>query len=692
MKDSAINLRNLVRLAFAACFLLSGLGSALAENTNRVEVTCDVAEFTSLEGWQAEGGDGNSFSGNEWKFQFAGNNSSVAIRPTDRAILIPPRQCRLRVAGSSQGHPLEIAFYTHFMTFHKTLSPVSGAGEHELVFDAPPGEGWRWEGGENDGKIHGPLRLAEIRLAGNGTTNTGRLQMIRLTALGQVPANQLCSLTADMLGRPKDRAFRVTIRGLSRDNLYGELNWVVRDWAKRELERGSKRVYLPILGGAAVLDIACKALKAPLQFAEAEFEMRAEDQQPCRALAYWLNPPETKGDTQLRPESPFGMGVYLCRYSFEDMETVAQRAQEAGVKWSREDFGWERIEPRPGQFNWEYPDRLLDCARRHGITVYPILAYFPSWSKGYTTEGIDQYVQFLRAVVTRYHGQLKQWEIWNEPNIFFWQGTKEQYAELLTKSYRAIKEIDPEAQVLGLSTSGIDYEYIQWMLQHQTPFDVLTIHPYRTGFDDAEFIADLKKASDLVRMPDGKRRPVWLTELGWATHTEHPYMKQDFKANPQRTQAELIARVYLSAIASGVEPRTFWYDFRNDGADPYYFEHNLGILRHDNRPKAAFVAYRTMTSLLTGLGYQSPVEASPGILAYRFVDPRQSGRNVIAAWSPKTDATAEFKVPDKRVKVANTMGEISEFETTAIAAEKKLRRLRLELKAGAVVYILNGSH
>ena len=30
-------------------------------------------------------------------------------------------------------------------------------------------------------------------------------------------------------------------------------------------------------------------------------------------------------------------------------------------------------------------------------------------------------------------------------------------------------------------------------------------------------------------------------------------------------QAELIARTYLCSIVSGVEPRTFWYDFRNDG-------------------------------------------------------------------------------------------------------------------------------
>ena len=123
---------------------------------------------------------------------------------------------------------------------------------------------------------------------------------------------------------------------------------------------------------------------------------------------------------------------------------------------------------------------------------------------------------------------------------------------------------------------------------------MLTIHPYRKTLDDTAFIADLKRVSDLVKLPDGRRRPVWLTEMGWATHVPHHALRQDFEPNSQRTQAELLARTYLCSIVSGVEPRTFWYDFRNDGDDPIYFEHNLGIMRRDGRGKPAYRAYAVL--------------------------------------------------------------------------------------------------
>ena len=226
------------------------------------------------------------------------------------------------------------------------------------------------------------------------------------------------------------------------------------------------------------------------------------------------------------------------------------------------------------------------------------MAYWPSWSKGYTQEGVKQYAEFLRVLVRRYKDRIKHWEIWNEPNIFFWQGPKELYADLLIAAYKAIKEEDPAAQVLGISTAGIDYGFIADMLKRNTPFDILTIHPYRKTLKDGEFIADLAKASDQVKLPDGTPRPVWITEMGWATHVPHHVLGQDFAPNSQKAQASFLARCYLCTIASGVQPRTFWYNFRNDGDDPFYFEHNMGITQIDGTPKPAYVAYATMTRVL----------------------------------------------------------------------------------------------
>jgi GH35 family endo-1,4-beta-xylanase len=161
--------------------------------------------------------------------------------------------------------------------------------------------------------------------------------------------------------------------------------------------------------------------------------------------------------------------LYLGRYGGDarglaTMERAAQMARDARVKWTREDFLWGRIESHKGEFDWTYYDHLVACAKRNGITVYGIACYWSAWTKLYTQEGADDYIRYLKAMVGHYQKDIKNWKIWNEPKIFFRQGLKELYAELLTRSY-------------------------------------------------------------------------------------------------------------LCAIVSGVEPRTFWYDFRNDGDNPINFEH-----------------------------------------------------------------------------------------------------------------------
>jgi hypothetical protein len=405
---------------------------------------------------------------------------------------------------------------------------------------------------------------------------------------------------------------------------------------------------------------------------------------PVRAA--WVAGLDEKGDAALEPESPFGTGVYLNRYGGDAgglalMERAAQMARDAGMKWSREDFSWGRIERQRGQFDWTYYDNLVACARRNGISVYAIVGYWTGWTKPYTSEGIEDYVRFLKVLVRRYHQEIKQWEIWNEPNIFFWDGPKDLYAQLLTKSYAAIKEVDPGAQVLGLSTAGIDQKFISRMLELQAPFDILTIHPYRTHLDDLAFIEDLKKVSDQVKLPDGARRPVWLTEMGWATHTPHNTLRQDFPTTTLRAQAELIARSYLCAIVSGVEPRTFWYDFRNDGDDPIYFEHQMGIVYNDFSPKPAYLAYATLTRVLRGKRLVGPVSAPQGVLAFSFKPTARGSGETIAIWSLQADALVELSTAAERVTRINGIGEQSELQV-------KAGKVSVGLKKGAPVYLI----
>lgn len=656
-------------------------------------VTARVAfplfRFTPEEGWRmrAEGNPGASrLEGKQWTLDFSQGARSISIAVPDQTIPGSVDRIRVRTRGVAAGHPVRVIVRTHFMTFHKVIGEWSGGEVSELVTEGPPGPGWEWHGGENDGKIHGPLRLVEIQVAANGRQDRSTLELEEIVIDGSCPAEKRCVLLAETSGG-ENPAFAARVRALTEQPLTGRVTWVVRDWEGNEVGQGERAITVPERTRPAEIRVpVASAWRTGRTFLEATFQLDIEGQQAAPATAVWLAEFPGHGDSALEPESPFGMGVYLNRYGGDArglalMEQAAKTARAAGVKWSREDFSWGRIEPRRGEYDWAYYDELVACARRNGITVYGIICYWSGWTKPYTEEGIADYVNFARALVRRYHKEIQYWEIWNEPNIFFWQGPRDMYADLLKRSYAAIKEEDPHAQVLGLSTAGIDNAYIKRMLELGAPFDILTIHPYRKRLDDQGFIQDLKNVSDQVTLPDGRRRPVWLTEMGWATHMPHNTINQDFAPNPQRRQAELIVRSYLCAIVSGVEPRTFWYNFRNDGHDPIYFEHQMGIVYQDFRPKAAYVTYVTMTQWLRGKRLLGPVPAPEGVLAFRFAAEDKPAEWLIAAWSPVADAVLDIPWEMRGAVRVNAVGE----RRPLTAAEG---RLRLPLKVGAAVYLL----
>jgi hypothetical protein len=703
-----------------ALFLLLAFTGLCAANTNtNLTVAYTAYRFQPDEGWRttAQTNSGaTALQGRTWRFDFSQGASFLGLTLPDRSLLTRPARFRLRASGSAKGHPVHVFLRTHFMTFHKIVGEFAGGSlPQELVFDAPPGEGWQWFGGENDGKLHGPLRLGEIRLENGGHADRGELELLEFDVEGSCPPNKLCTMDAEEVSSSaRGEAFRVNIVSLAPYGLEGTLKWVIRDWNGRELKSGSRRIELAGIGNGPFVawnsrtnglrlwpqeshltlhstryadEVPLPKLPASLRFAEAQFELDMPEQDIPRVQACWLAPVPAREDARLQPDSPFGMGIYLGRYNLEQMQDIARKARDAGAKWSREGLSWSRIEPRPGEFHWDYYDGLLDCATRNGISIYGLLSGWAPWAKAYTSEGVDQYVAFLKQVVAHYRGRIHHWEIWNEPNIFFWQGPKELYAELLKRSYAAVKEVDPTAQVLGISTSGIDFKFIAQMLELGAPFDVLTIHPYRKQLDDVRFIADLKKASEQVKLPDGTTRPVWLTEMGWTTHVPHHVLRQDFEPVTQRVQAQLLARVYLCSLVSDIRPRTFWYDFRDDGSDPFYFEHNLGTLRQDGRPKPAYLAFATLTHLLEGTKFDGPVDAGAGILAFRFRSDQPENRELFVVWNPTSDGVAQLRLPAKQVHIINTIGEAIAHETIPAADDPSTRWLRLDLKAGAPVYV-----
>lgn len=676
-------------LVIVFCFLLLPLKSSVTESISKeVPFSYTVYNFNSNEGWNltSEGDKGRSLlKGKTWVLDFTKGAKSISISPTPISMFGTVETIRLKIKGTAKEHPVHIYIQTHFMTFHKIVGKLSGSNEHELIFAAPPGNDWLWQDGENDGKIHGPFRLMEIKIEGNNTKDESELELISLSIDGKVAENKLCVLTSECIATDKPVTFLAKVRSISDKPLKGTLNWALYNWDKKELEKGNKTVTIVPGAKENLFEIKTNIKKPTLKFIEAAFHLDISGQEIPNSDACWLAPNEEQTDTSLILQTSFGMGVYLYRYHGKELVQMAQKAKESGVKWAREEFNWAYLEPEKGKYNWAFQDSIVEIAKKNGISVYGIVAYWSPWAKEYTKEGVDEYVIFLKELVKRYKNDVHQWEIWNEPNIFFWQGQKEMYAELLMKSFIAIKDIDSTAQVLGISTAGIDYNFIKKMLLLQAPFDILTIHPYRERLNEKEFISELKKASDLVLLQGEKNRPVWITEMGWTTYTPHnSWVQRGFQPTPLRDQAELIVRSYLSCIISGVQPKVFWYDLRNDGTDPHNFKDNIGIMYKDFSPKPAYIAYSTMTRTLKGMKYIGNLQMPEGVFAGQFEDEKDKNNRAIAIWCSTEDKSVEIEISTNKAILINTIGEI--YELPVLTSDMK-KIVHVQLKNGSPVYL-----
>lgn len=74
------------------------------------------------------------------------------------------------------------------------------------------------------------------------------------------------------------------------------------------------------------------------------------------------------------------------------------------------------------------------------------------------------------------------WEMWNEPDIFYWRGTPEEFNELYAVTTRAIRRVLPVAAVGGPTVTGGDggvpfmRGFLDHCYEHDLPLDFLSFH------------------------------------------------------------------------------------------------------------------------------------------------------------------------------------------------------------------------
>ncbi len=298
---------------------------------------------------------------------------------------------------------------------------------------------------------------------------------------------------------------------------------------------------------------------------------------------------------------------------------VERLARDAGARWTRAEFRWDRLEVTRGQVSWNEFDRLVDSMTREGISIQGILISTPEWARDTRNNSLPQglnlpydnpqnlWARYVRDVVTRYKGRVKYWEIWNEPDYaeVFWAGTVADYYQMLKVSYQTIKAIDPEAKVL---MAGLAYYFnphfledlLRVMMADPTGrannyyFDILAWHTYSGPRGIVDRVADSRR---LLTSTVGMK-PIWLNETNvppWDESRINVYRPFTYAATTAE-QAAYILQTFAYAVASGVE-KVFVYRLKDEPSE----DQAWGLVRDNGTLRPAYTAYQIATKYLSHL-------------------------------------------------------------------------------------------
>ena len=167
------------------------------------------------------------------------------------------------------------------------------------------------------------------------------------------------------------------------------------------------------------------------------------------------------------------------------------------LKWSPTNVYTEDPQGTP-VYDWQTLDKLFDNYLAHGIKPLVELGFMPQdlstkkepyqyvwggeahikehgWT--YPPKDYEKWAALVTAFIEHFkqkYGQAEleswYWEVWNEPDIFFWQGTTQEYLKLYDYTAEAVKKALPQARLGGPTSTAPKSEksatFLREFLQH----------------------------------------------------------------------------------------------------------------------------------------------------------------------------------------------------------------------------------
>ena len=154
-------------------------------------------------------------------------------------------------------------------------------------------------------------------------------------------------------------------------------------------------------------------------------------------------------------------------------------------------------------YNFSYVDQIYDGLLKNGVRPVVEISFMPKklafnpdalhpfWYKQNVSppksmERWDDLMKhFAQHLVERYGiDEVSQWyfEVWNEPNIDFWNGIprKQSYFELYAHTARDLKSVSPRLRVGGPATAAAAWvdDFLKYAADNHVPVDFVSSHGY----------------------------------------------------------------------------------------------------------------------------------------------------------------------------------------------------------------------
>ena len=327
--------------------------------------------------------------------------------------------------------------------------------------------------------------------------------------------------------------------------------------------------------------------------------------------------------------NPFGVNTFLEQEADPAKRDLAvQMAATAGYHWLRQEFPWEDIEihgkgdfedrrHEPYRSAWDKYDQIVDAAEANGMELIVRLSNPPGWTRAQgegennvdtfaPPDNVQDFADFVSAVVSRYQGRIRYYQIWNEPNIYPEWGSKpidpEAYVALLKAGAEAARAADPDAVIIaGALASTINLQpadpppgnslndmlFLQRMYDAGAApyFDIMAMqgyglysgptddrmHPRVINFSRHKFIRDL-----MVKNGDA-HKPIWIAEMNWNAAPD------DVEPRYGRVSLEQQAR-YLPEAYQRVMDEWPWIGVANT----WYLKRATDLWEQNRQPEAYF--------------------------------------------------------------------------------------------------------